>query len=134
MRPKIALLACAKLALLLALSSCGVFRETPPTPQPTNVVQISADQAAQAMQDDHFYTTYGHSTLLIQGIVAAVDQQPNHLIVTLATSRPTQVQCDLGSLAAALKPGDALTLRVTDPENDVLRQDGALFIKNCVMT
>ena len=134
MRPKIALLACATLALLLALSGCGVFRETPPTPLPTTVVKISADQAAQAMQDDNFYATYGHSTLLIKGSVVAVDPQPNHLIVTLATSLPTQVQCDLGSLAAAVKPGDTLTLRVTDPENDVLRQDGALFIKNCVMT
>lgn len=133
MRLKNALIACATLALLSLLAGCGLFRETPPTPQPTTVVQITADQAAQAMQDDNFYATYGRHTLLIQGTVAAVDQQPNHLIVTLTTRLQTSVQCDLGSQTAPLKPGAALTLRVTDPENDVLRQDGALFIKNCAL-
>ena len=131
MRPKTALIACATLALLTLLAGCSVFRQAPPTPQPTTVVQITADQAAQAMHDDNFYATYGRNALLIQGSVAAVDPQPNHLIVTLATGLETRLLCDLGSQTAAIKPGDVLTVRVTDPENDVLRQDAALFIRNC---
>ena len=124
----------AGLAVLAGiLAGCSVFRQATPTPQPTTVVQITADQAAQAMQGDNFYATYGRNTLLIQGTVAVVDQQPHHLIVTLATGWQTQVLCDLGSQTAAIKPGDTLTLRVPDPENDVLRQDGALFIKNCAL-
>jgi hypothetical protein len=133
MRPKSHWIVFTALALLTALAGCGLFRQAPPTPQPTTVVQITAGQAAQAMEDDNFYATYGRTSLLIQGTVAAVDQQPNHLILTLATGLETRLLCDLGSQTAAVKPGDRLTLRVTDPENDVLRQGAALFIKNCAV-
>jgi len=117
--------------LALALAGCGVLREAPVTPPPTSVVQITADQAAQAMDEDRFWSTYGHSALAIQGTLAALDQQPNDLTVTLATTRQTQVVCDLGRQSTALKAGQAVTVQVSDPENDVERQDGAVFIKNC---
>jgi len=127
-----------KLALIvilaLALPGCGVFREAPVTPPPTSVVQITADQAAQAMDEDRFWSTYGHSALAIQGTLAALDQQPNDLTVTLATTRQTQVVCDLGRQSTSLKAGQGVTVQVSDPENDVERQDGAVFIKNCHIT
>src|SRR6185369_16459949 len=84
------------LILLASLAGCGLFRETPVTPQPTSVAHITADQAAQAMDEDRFWSTYGRSALAIQGTVAALDQQPNDLLLTLAASGPTQVVCDLG--------------------------------------
>ena len=98
------------LAVLASLAGCGLLRETPVTPQPTTVVQVTADQAAQAMDEDRFWSTYGRSALLIQGTVAALDQQPNDLIVSLATSGQTQVLCDLGTADAAIKIGDLVVV------------------------
>lgn len=124
--------ACAIL-LLISLSACGLFREPLPTPRPTTVAQVTADQVAQAMDDDAFYATYGQTSLLIQGTVAAVDQQTNHFIVTLATGVRTKVQCDLGNKAPAVKVGDTITIRSANPEQDVARQDAAVLIHNCTI-
>ncbi len=121
----------ATLALLLA--ACSLLREPPATPRPTTVAQVTADDVAQAMDEDRFYSTYGHTTLLIKGTIAAVDPQPGHLTVTLATSVRTQVLCDLGGLTPSLRVGDVITVRSMDPENDVLRQDAAVFIRNCAL-
>jgi hypothetical protein len=126
-------LSVAAILVLICLSACGLLREPLPTPQPTSVVQVSADQVAQAMDDDHFYAAYGQTTLLIQGTVAAIDPQPEHFILTLATSGSTQVLCDLGSQVAAIKVGDSVTVRSADPEKDVARQDAGVLIRNCTI-
>jgi len=123
----------ARAVLLMALSACSLLREPLPTPAPTSVAHVTADQVAQAMDDDNFYNIYGHTTLLVQGVVAALDQQPNHLTVSLATGVRTKVACDLGSASPAVKIGDTLTVRSADPENDVTRQDAAVVIKNCTI-
>src|SRR5258708_25899139 len=95
----LARLAGCALVLLICLPACGLLREPLATPRPTSVVQVSADQVAQAMDDDRFYATYGQTTLLIQGTVAAIDPQPGHFILTLATSASTQALCGLGKNA-----------------------------------
>jgi hypothetical protein len=119
--------------LLICLSACGLFREPLATPRPTTVAQVTADQVAQAMDDDTFYATYGQTSLLIQGRVAAVDQQANHFIVTLATGVRTKVQCDLGNKAPAVRVGDTITIRSANPEQDVSRLDAAVLIHNCTI-
>jgi predicted small lipoprotein YifL len=124
--------ACAIL-LLVGLAACGLFREPLATPRPTTVAQVTADQVAQAMDEDRFYATYGQTTLLIQGTVAAVDQQPDDFIVTLATGVRTKVLCDLGNKAPAVKVGDIIIVRSADPEHDVARRDAAVLIHNCTL-
>ena len=119
--------------LLICLPACGLLREPLATPQPTSVVQITADQAAQAMDEDRFWAAYGHTVLLIQGTVAAVDPQPDHFILTLGTNRDTVVLCDLGAKTPAIKAGDTITVRSTDPEKDVARQPGSVLIHNCAI-
>jgi len=121
------------LVLLIGLAGCGLLREPLATPRPTSVVQVSADQVAQAMTDDRFYATYGQTTLLIQGTVAAIDRQPGHFIVALTTSGPTQVFCDLGNKTAAVKAGDSITVRSAAPEHDVARQAADVLIHNCAL-
>jgi hypothetical protein len=119
--------------LLICLPACGLLREPLATPRPTSVVQVSADQVAQAMDDDRFYATYGQTTLLIQGTVAGIDPQPGHFILILATSGSTLVLCDLGNKAAAIKTGDSVTVRSADPEKDIARQDAGVLIRNCTV-
>jgi hypothetical protein len=126
--------ALAALAVLLgALAACSIFREASPTPRPTTVASVTANQVAQAMDNDEFYSTYGHTTLLIQGTVAALDPQPGHFTVTLDTGVRTKVLCDLGQQTAPVKVGDSITVRSADPENDVQRQNASVFIKNCTL-
>ena len=119
--------------LVMSLSACGLFREPLATPRPTTVAQVTADQVAQAMDEDRFYATYGQTVLLIQGTVAAVDQQPDDFVVTLATSVRTKVLCDLGNIAPGVKVGEAITVRSANPEKDVARQDAAVLIHNCTL-
>jgi hypothetical protein len=126
-------LASCALVLLICLPACGLLREPLATPRPTSVVQVTADQVAQAMDGDHFYATYGQTTLLIQGTVAAIDPQPGHFILTLATSGSTQVLCDLGNKAPTVKTGDSVTVRSADPEKDIARQDAGVLIRNCTV-
>jgi predicted small lipoprotein YifL len=121
------------LLLLAALAGCGLLREPLPTPRPTTVARVTADQVAQAMDSDQFYATYGQTALLIEGSVASVDPQPDHFIVTLATGVHTKVQCDLGNRAPPIKAGDTITVRSADPEHDVSRQDAAMMIRNCAI-
>ena len=133
-RPARLTLSLVALALLLgALAACSVFRQALPTPVPTTVAQVTADQVAQAMDDDEFYSTYGHTTLLIQGTVAALDPQPSHFTLTLDTGVRTKVLCDLGQQTPPIKVGDTVTVRSANPENDVQRQEAAVFIKNCTL-
>ena len=117
----------------MSLSACGLLRESLATPRPTTVAQVTAEQVAQAMDEDRFYATYGQTTLLIQGTVAAVDQQPDDFVVTLATSVRTKVLCDLGNNAPGVKVGEAITVRSANPEKDVARQDAAVLIHNCTL-
>src|SRR6202521_1560732 len=129
----LARLAVGALVLLICLAGCGLLREPLATPRPTSVVQVTADQVAQAMDGDRFYATYGQTTLLIQGTVAGIDPQPSHFILILATSGSTQVLCDLGSKAAAIKAGDTVTVQSADPEKDIARQDAGVLIRNCAV-
>ena len=130
---RLASLAALVLLLSFTLAGCGVLREPSPTPAPTTVAQVTADQVAQAMEADSFYATYGHTTLLVSGTVAGVDPGPGHFIITLGTNETTQVLCDLGGQSPAIKFGDTLTVRSADPENDVLRQNGDVIIQNCTL-
>jgi hypothetical protein len=123
----------AALAILLLgnLAACGLLREPVATPRPTPVLSVTADQVAQAMSADEFYSTYGQSTLLIRGIVSSVDPQPDHLIVGLATSGSTAVLCDLGNHPPSVNTGDTITVRSANPEQDVSREQSAVMIHNC---
>ena len=130
------LVALAALASLLfaGLSACGLLREPLPTARPTPVVPVTADQVAQAMDADAFYSTYGQTTLLVRGTVSFIDQQPDHLILQFATSGSTAVLCDLGKTSSSVKVGDVVTVRSTNPGQDVARETAAVMIKNCTLS
>ena len=120
--------------LTLLLSACSVFRETLPTPAPTTVVTITAADAAKAMDEDRFWSTYGHNTLLVTGSVSGVDPEPGDFTITLDTGENTAVLCDLGNKTPPVRVGDSVTVRATDPEKDVQRADAGVFIQNCSLS
>ena len=126
--------------LLLFLSACSWLREPAPTPLPADrpnpdfpVVHVTADQVAQAMEQDRFYSDYGFTTLLIEGPVASVRRQGTDLIVRLDTAFETKVVCNLGGYVGIVRAGTTITVRSVYPQRDVSRQPLAVMIENCTI-
>ncbi len=126
------------LALLAGLSACSLLRESPAAAQPGStpnpafpVVHVTADQVAQAMEEDHFFADYGYTTLLIQGTVLSARRQAGDLVISLDTSVPTKVMCNLGNYAGIVQVGSTVTVQSVYPERDASRQPSAVMIKNC---
>src|SRR5437879_10746848 len=85
---------------VIYLAACSALREPrripPPTATPA-IVPVTADEIAQAMQEDRFFSDYGQNTLLVRGVLASLYWQNNVHVAALSTSIQTTVLCDLGS-------------------------------------
>ena len=119
---------------LILQTGCSALRETPPTPAlemalPT--VQVTADQIAQAMDQDAFFSTYAFNALIIRGVVSSIDGQSGALIIALKTSGASRVLCDLGNQNTAVHVGDSITVEAAFPNQDVIRQGADVLIRNC---
>jgi len=130
----------AHMSLLLAglfvvasgLAACSLFRQTVSEATPTPLTaQVTADQIAIAMQEDHFFSDYRSETLFVQGTIASVSQQGGSTTVVLSTSVATAVWCDLGAQTTALHAGDAVT--VSAPSAAAQRANNAVLLKNCTI-
>jgi hypothetical protein len=120
----------AMLLFLAVLPACGLLRQ--PVQKPAGsppTAQVTADEIARAMQEDHFFSDYRLTTLVVQGTVASVDHQGKDRVVTLGTSIPTHVLCDLGVQPYNGKKGDAIT--VQSPSSGAERAPSAVLLKNC---
>ena len=103
-------------------------RTAPPTATPT-IVQVTADEIAQAMYEDHFFSDYGQNTLRVHGVLASLYWQDNIHIAALSTSIQTTVLCDLGTASTTVRPGNTIT--VTAPAADAQRASFAVMLRNC---
>jgi hypothetical protein len=121
------------LVSVFILSACGWLQAPPPKPAPTpRIIQVSADEIALAMQEDHFFADYNGFGLDVKGTVTTVSQEKGHSILELATQIDTKVLCDFGSQQPGVKAGDAVTVRSPDA-NQAARAPGAVLLANCVM-
>ena len=105
-----------------------------PTLAPTPTLpsaQVTADQVAQSMQDDQFFTDFGDTTLLIQGTVAAVEQQGSHTRLKLATSLPINVVCDISPESPGVHVGELITVKSANPPRDASRDASSVLLNNC---
>jgi len=59
------------------------------------IVDVSADQVAQAMQDDHYYSDYGSDVLIIHGSVAATNRSGGQVTIEFHTNSATSMSCTL---------------------------------------
>jgi hypothetical protein len=121
------------LILLLAgsctLAACGLLRQQVATPTP-QVVHVTADEIALAMQEDHFYSDYNPDALMVQGVVNDVRQANNDYLLELATQINTKVLCDFGTQAPNAKKGD--TIEVYSPDaHAAQRQNNAVLLVDC---
>jgi hypothetical protein len=94
-------------------------------------VRLTADQVAQAMQQDAFFSTYGQNSLLIQGTVVSINRNGSDLIVILDSTVPTKVECDLGNHESAVHVGETITILSENPGSDASRDAGMVLLRNC---
>jgi hypothetical protein len=114
------------IAVSLLTACASTFREPTPTP---DVVQVSADQIALAMQEDHFFLDYRLKTLQVTGIVAAIIEGNDASVVELKTSIPTVVRCYLSMFADAPEQGAEITVQAL--ASKAQREDDAVGLQNC---
>jgi hypothetical protein len=117
---------------VIYLAACSALREPrriPPLTATPAIVQVTADEIAQAMQEDRFFSDYGQNTLLVRGVLASLYWQNNVHVAALSTSIQTTVLCDLGSATTSVRPGNTIT--ITAPAADAQRASFAVMLRNC---
>ena len=113
--------------VFISLAGCNLsaLRNPTPTPLPTSVVQVTADEIARAMQEDNFYGEFSPNMLQVKGTVLSVTGSE----IELQTSVPTRVLCDLATAANGIQPGDSITVQALAA--DAQRAPSAVVLKNC---
>jgi len=91
-----------------------------------SITQATPDQLANAMKDDHFYSSYKENTLIISGSIDSV--QSDHLI-TFKTSADFKTKCDFGKAVANLHHGDSMT--VLSEGGSAKRKPNAVLLTSC---
>ena len=91
--------------------------------------RASASELAQAMQDDHFYSDYRESALIVRGTVSSVSAQRGHEIVELDTGLSTAVLCDLGTVQDSMHAGEVVTVLAEGATAE--RQTSAVMLRGC---
>jgi len=112
----------------MSLSACENFRSPVPTPPPEQTVQLTANEVAQAMQDDRFFSDYGSSILLVRGEISSVEQQGTFTVVALRTGSPEEVACEIAAGATA-PMGQMVTVRARSA--DAQRAGPTVVLHNC---
>jgi hypothetical protein len=119
--------------LLLAgctlLSACSLLRQQVATPT-AQVMHVSADEIALAMQEDHFYSDYNPDSLIVQGVVAGLHQENKVYVLEMATQIDTKVLCDFGSQAPSVKTGESIEV-FTPHASQAQRQPNAVLLTEC---
>ena len=131
-RHRLALLGIAGL-LLVVVAACGTLDQPAPAQpaQAAEVRQVSADEIADAMEQDRFYADYGQVTLVVQGTVAAVHPRETATMVRLGTNASTKVLCEVAGQPPKVQVGDAVTVQA--PAASVQRNASMVVLKNCAI-
>ena len=116
--------------MAVAVAGCAAPPATAPSPSPTaTILRITADDAARAMNGDHFFSDYGQAILVISGRVGEVAPSgTNNTRIGLTTSSTAVVICEVFG-APAVKRGDTIQVRVR--ASDALRDDAGVLLRSC---
>lgn len=97
--------------------------------QTAGISKVSLSQLAEAMQQDHFYHSYGDTTLLFSGQVANVQQSNKGMLVaTFQTATSYSVSCEFPN-DGQIKKGD--NLYVAAPGGSAERQTNGVLLHKC---
>ncbi len=95
------------------------------------IKQISPTQAANAMKDDHFWSSYRQDTLLISGVVSTVVHGGGSTVVSFNTDSPYGVQCSFANISHV--PAVGQTIRVLTVAESADRLNAGVGLNNCLL-
>jgi hypothetical protein len=93
--------------------------------------QVTPNQIAEAMKNDHFYSSYRENTLMITGTVLSVTKNNNDLLVGFKTDSAYGAFCDFGNAPLATRAGNVITAFAES--GAARRQPSAVLLKNCIV-
>jgi len=94
-------------------------------------VDVSASTAAQAMQDDHFYSDYGDKVLVVQGTVATVPGTPGGRQVALRTDGTFGLTCTLMARVAGPQLSVGAVVRLVAIGGTAQREPSSVNLPDC---
>jgi hypothetical protein len=116
-------------AFLLLANGASFWFGTLHARQTSGVQQVTPTQLADAMQNDHFYSSYGGAALLFSGTVANVQQQNGDSLVRFSAGHTFAVTCQF---AGAPKIHAGQKLAVAAPGGSAERLAKGVLLHGCV--
>ncbi len=95
----------------------------------SSIQRVTVGQLADAMQQDHFYTTYGNAALLFRGRVSDTKLHGNTSLVTFTTGRPYDVVCQFPK-SVSYRMGQTISVIATG--GSAVRQASGVLLRSCV--
>ena len=93
--------------------------------------QITPTQAANAMKDDHFWSSYRENTLLITGDVISVSKSSNNTVVGFKTDSSYGAECSFANFSGTITKGQ--TIKVITIANAAEREPAGVKLNNCLL-
>jgi len=94
-------------------------------------VDVSASTAAQAMQDDHFYSDYGDKVLVVHGSVANVQSTTGGRQVALRTNTAFGLTCTITSPSAGPQPSVGTVVSLVAIGGNAQREPSSVNLPDC---
>jgi hypothetical protein len=120
-------------AVLAVVVLCGgfYFLGSKSAEQGMSVKRITPQAAAEAMQQDHFYSDNRENTLIVTGLVASIAPQNGHLVVTFKTAGSFKARCQLAANALGVQAGD--TVKFLTEGGTAQRQPDGVLLTDCTL-
>jgi hypothetical protein len=128
-RPVLVLLALGAVAVVVAGIVGGWWLGTRQALTGLAFEDVTADVAATAMQQDHFYADFGRRVLIVHGSVASVDEARTGTVIILRTEGTTRLTCVVPSDAQPPDPGQ--DIRLVAIGGSALREPDGLRFPDC---
>jgi hypothetical protein len=96
-----------------------------------SIRQITPTQAANAMKEDHFWSSYRENTLLITGDVISVAKSGNNTIVSFKTNSSYGAECSFANFRGTITKDK--TIKVITIANSAERESSAVKLNNCLL-
>ncbi len=90
---------------------------------------ITTTQAAQAMKNDDFYSSYRENTLMISGKVTSVSHSGRSLIVGFKTDSSYGTACSFVNYSGTIRPGE--TINILSEGAVAERQPSTVLLHSC---
>ena len=96
-----------------------------------SVSRVTSGQLAQAMAGDYFYSNYRASTLIVSGIVSAIDRSRGAPELVFSGTGNSQVRCTLSKQSPV--PGVGTTITVISEGSQAERLPSGVLLHDCVI-